>query len=493
MQGTTHPLLLQLNTRCWLRELGELLHHPVHFGNVPGHLILEWKELGFTHIWAMGVWTTGALSRRIALDDPALQEQFHSTHPGWTDQDVMGSPYAIAAYEVPSILGGESGLATFRKQLHRHGLKLILDFVPNHVAVDHPWVLHKPALFVASNQTFQGSFQAMTGKGVLWIAHGRDPYFPPWKDVAQLDYRNEEVRLEMKKILLSLASRCDGVRCDMAMLVVNEVFRKTWGPKVIDSEPPSYEFWPEAIPEVKKCHPKFLFLAECYWGFDTILQIQGFDFTYHKEVLDSLIAGDAPPLLHRLASLPKEHLSRCAHFLENHDEPRIASLLAPEKTKIAALVKLALPGMRMIYEKQMEGARLRMPVQFSRWPSEALDETLRAFYLNLLSTLKQTSIGRGDWHVLQPLGWPDNPSARNLLILQWSSNNGSFELVVLNFSAQSAQCRVYLKIEGLELHQWSIRDLLGKEHHLRDGPLLISEGLYLNVQGHATHLFQFKG
>ena len=176
----------------------------------------------------MGVWATGPRARAEALKHPELRRAYDQVLPGWQEADVAGSPYAIGDYQVPPALGGEAGLAEFRRKLREHGLKLLLDFVPNHVGLDHAWVRERPGLFVQSLGAAPGTFPQETSAGPRWLAHGKDPYFAPWTDTVQLDYRRAATRAVMTQLLQSFAGRCDGVRCDMAMLVLNDVFAKTW-------------------------------------------------------------------------------------------------------------------------------------------------------------------------------------------------------------------------------------------------------------------------
>ena len=61
------------------------------------------------------------------------------------------------------------------------------------------------------------------------IANGRDPYFPAWPDVAQLNAFSPSLRTAVIDTLQQIAEQCDGVRCDMAMLVMNDTFARTWG------------------------------------------------------------------------------------------------------------------------------------------------------------------------------------------------------------------------------------------------------------------------
>ena len=58
----------------------------------------------------------------------------------------------------------------------------------------------------------------------------RDPYFPPWPDVVQLNAFNFGLRKAAIQTVSSIAGQCDGMRCDMAMLMMNAIFERTWEP-----------------------------------------------------------------------------------------------------------------------------------------------------------------------------------------------------------------------------------------------------------------------
>src|SRR5215472_6844063 len=119
-----HPLVYEINTRCWLRELAEREQRPVSLAEVPGDQFELWRGLGFTHVWLMGVWTVGPRARHQALSQPEQRLAYSRALPGWQEEDVGGSPYAIADYHVPAELGGEAGLAKFRSRLNQEGLRL---------------------------------------------------------------------------------------------------------------------------------------------------------------------------------------------------------------------------------------------------------------------------------------------------------------------------------------------------------------------------------
>ncbi len=487
-----HPLLYQINTRCWLKELSTRSASPVTLATVPESEFAYWQKCGFTHLWLMGVWTTGPHARDIAVHHPDLRREYDRVLPDWTDADVAGSPYSIADYSVSKALGGDAELDEFRTRLHQHGMKLVLDFVPNHLGLDHPWVRAQPELFVQSSKAVEGTFAVKTEAGSRWIANGKDPYFAPWTDVAQLDYRRAGTRAAVQKLLLNVAAKCDGVRCDMAMLLLNEVFARTWAHLPSNEPPLIEEFWPAAIAAVKQAQPGFIFMAEVYWGLEGELQALGFDYTYDKALYDDLVWGHFAEAQRKLLLAPPEYVARSVHFLENHDEPRIAEKLPGAENRAAALTILGLPGMRFLHEGQLTGARLKMPVQLGRRPKETVHPETKASYESLLAALQKTFVGQGTGKVLTPrAAWEGNPTGQYFIVVFWPGTGVEFDLVVVNLAAHRSQCYVPLDVPGLADRDWILRDWLSPERYERVGSDLAQAGLYLDVAPHGAQIFRF--
>src|ERR1043166_151051 len=537
------PLVYEINTRCWLYELSQQHGSAVTLGEVPETEFARWRQLGFTHIWLMGVWRTGPRSREVSRRFWDQRAVYSELLPDFSDDDLIGSPYAVAGYEVSEALGGERGLAAFRARLNSRGMKLILDFIPNHLGLDHPWLEKAPERFVQSAKEAPGTFRQQTVHGPRWIAHGKDPFFPPWADTAQLDYRNPDTRAAMIEELHSVARRCDGVRCDMAMLLLNEVFARNWErfptaqtargdarpprPAPGRSSEPEKEFWAEAIAEVKAAQPDFLFLAEAYWDLESRLIDLGFDFAYDKMLMDHLVArrgGEVQRHLLRLSAgcghsrqPPRKDIAAAAYFLENHDEPRIASVLSVEEHRAAALLILSLPGMRLLHEGQLTGALIRASVHLRRRPAEAPNAAIAAFYERFLAVLQTTPVGSGHGEVLKPFAaWETNPTAENLMIVQWQKEVGAperarggendqgttnrademgsreFFLSVVNLASHASQCHVRPRIDGLSESDWEMTNLLGPEKFSKSGEGLLQNGLYLDVAAHGAQLFRFE-
>ncbi len=488
-----HPLLYELNTRCWLRELSAQHRQSIQLGNVPEAEFANWKRQGFTHVWLMGTWTTCARAREVALSDATLLDLFHKALPDWTPDDVTGSPYAIAEYRVPDALGGEEGLRRFRERLHRHGLKLILDFVPNHTGLGHPWVKMRPELFVRGAPGARGTFATETNSGVAWIAHGKDPFFPCWNDTAQLDYRRAETQAIMQEMLRGVAARCDGVRCDMAMLILRDVFAKTWAAFLKPATPAAGEFWTEAIASVKREFPAFLFLAEVYWDLERNLQQLGFDYTYDKWLYDHLAYDNYAETQNHLLDVEPAFLARSVHFLENHDEQRAATRFTLDEHRGAAVLTYGLPGMRFLHEGQLEGTRVRLPVHLSRRPVEAADARISSFYEELLAALDNSAVGHGKFEILRPCSaWSQNSTDHCFVVVQWQASPDAFDLVVVNLASRPSQCYVTPNIAGLAQREWKMEDLLGEEKYWRNGSEMLARGLYLALPARGAQLFHFS-
>jgi hypothetical protein len=244
-----------------------------------------------------------------------------------------------------------------RAELAGRGVRLLLDYVPNHVAPDHRWLTDHAEYFVQGGpDDLARSPDAFLESAGHVFARGRDPYFPAWPDVVQLNAFSEQLRTAAADTLASIGDQADGVRCDMAMLLINEVFARTWGDRV--GGPPAMQFWMQVIPEVRRRHPGVLFVAEAYWDLEWALQRQGFDSCYDKRLYDRLLhEGAGQVRAHLLADI--DYQRGLVRFLENHDEPRAAATMPRDQERAAAVVIATLPGLTLWHEGQFEGRRVR--------------------------------------------------------------------------------------------------------------------------------------
>jgi glycosidase len=418
------PLLYQINLRALLGAVGERLGRAATLGDVPDRLLDRLAAQGFGWVWLLGVWRTGEAGRRIARSIPELMEAYRRVLPDLAEDDICGSCFAVAGYEVPAEMGGDAALLALRERMRARGLRLMLDFVPNHTARDHPWVRSRPQLY---RQGGAGEldrepwnwFRAETADGPAILAHGRDPNFPGWTDTAQLDYARPEPQAAMEAELLRISALCDGLRCDMAMLLLPDVFERSWGVRPAP-------FWPNAIARVRRAHPGFTFLAEAYWNLEWPLLQDGFDLAYDKRLYDRLSADAAGPVRNHLRADPGFQ-RRLARFLENHDEERAAAALPAPRHRAAALIAYLTPGLKFFQDGQLQGHRARLPVQLCRAPKEAEDAEIAAFYAALLELLR-SGLPAGEWRLLDPPA-----DAEAAIVFRWTDRSGGL-LVAVNFA-----------------------------------------------------------
>ena len=317
----------------------------------------------------MGVWERSPAGIAISMQKPGNLEDFRRALADFSAEDNVGSPYCVRRYVVDEHLGGPVGLAAARKALAEYGVRLILDFVPNHVAPDHPWIIDHPDYLVQGNAgDLMNDPASFVEAGGRVFACGRDPFFPAWSDVLQLNAFQPGLRQAVIDTLAEIAGQCDGIRCDMAMLMLNDIFERTWGERA--GGKPADDYWATVIPAVKAMQPEFRFIAEAYWDLEWELQQQGFDSCYDKKLYDRMEHGDAENVrLHLQADAAYQQ--GMVRFIENHDEPRAAAAFPDEKGRAAAIVILTLTGTKLLHEGQFEGRKVRLPVFLSRRSSRA--------------------------------------------------------------------------------------------------------------------------
>jgi hypothetical protein len=481
-----YPVIYEMNTWVWLGELGQKYQSPVNLATVPDE---EWDAIaaqGFDAVWLMGVWERSPNGICISMRNAALLEDFRRALPDFAANDNVGSPYCVRGYVVDEHLGGPEGLAAARSTLRQRGLRLILDFVPNHVAPDHPWVNTHPEYFVQGNADDLRNDPASFVEAGKVFACGKDPYFPAWPDVLQLNAFQPGLRQEVIETILDIAAQCDGIRCDMAMLMLNNIFERTWGARA--GVKPVDEYWTTVISAIKGAHPEFRFIAEAYWDLEWELQQKGFDFCYDKRLYDRM-DHEAPESVRQHLLADSSYQEKMVRFIENHDEPRAAAAFPDGKERVAAVAILTLMGAKLLHEGQFEGRKVRLPVFLGRRPAEPIDHDLVVFYGRLLSAVHRDVFRNGEWRACERSGWPDNQSYQNILTWCWSKDDERW-LIVINFGQQATQGLVHVPWEELRGRQWCLKDALSDESYDRSGSVMRDAGLYVDLGPWKCNLFQ---
>ena len=487
--------LYEINTRVWLRRF-DSGDNQAKLDDVP---MAYWEGLaqkGINYVWLMGVWKIcSSTIEKYCLKEGPVKDSFKTTLRDLQRADIIGSPYAIDRYEVNPLIGNERSILDTRTVLNKLGIKLILDFVPNHFSADSSLIRTDPYVFL------QGDFDELSDDSTTFykpfedddriFAHGRDPFFPAWEDTVQVNYFSPAAREFMMNALMALTRLCDGVRCDMAMLSLNDIFKETWNRIVtkMNDDPPQDEFWTVCIKAVKDAFPDFLFLAEVYWDLEGRLLEMGFDFIYDKKLTDRLYDGSANEIREHLWAAD-DFQRKSMRFIENHDEQRAVTALGEEKSKAAAVIISTLQGMHFYHDGQFEGRTVKLPVQLGREPLEPVNTNLMQFYKKLLTITSATIFKKGRWLLLEVLpSWDDDPSYQNILSWRWKYAHENC-LVIVNYSEAVATCRIKLDVIGYP-GQVEIVDVLNEKTYMRSAEDLGRDGLHVVLDAYKSHIFSF--
>ncbi|MBZ0186590.1 MAG: hypothetical protein K8F91_10110 [Candidatus Obscuribacterales bacterium] len=435
--ASKNPLLYQVNTRVYLTELQKQFACQASLDDIPDSFFDDLLQQGFDWVYFLSVWQTGEAGKLISCNHPGWREGFLVDLLDLEDNDICGSGFAITDYCLNKAFGAPEALSRLHQRLNKRGLRLMLDLVPNHTAIDHNWTITHPEYYISGDEeAIANAPQNFIRIGETILAHGRDPYFDGWPDTLQLDLGSSDLQKAMQAEIGKIANYCDGLRCDMAMLILPDVFKNTWS---IEIEP----FWNDAIQTVKKEHPDFLFMAEVYWDREWDLQQQGFDYTYDKRLYDRLRQGQARPVReHFLAELDYQMAS--ARFLENHDEPRAAGVFSISQHKAAAVLTFLSPGLRFVHQGQLEGFKKRVSVHLRRRPVEEADMEISRFYESLLGCCNLPAIRNGNWKLLNcARAWEDNWTSDCFIAFFFREvTTDKKAIVIVNYSNNQSQCRL---------------------------------------------------
>jgi hypothetical protein len=491
---TYNPSIYEINTRPWLRRFDQE-NRRATLSDVPRQYWENLSKKKFDYVWLMGLWKTNESVIDKYCFEPGLVKNYSRALKDWKREDIIGSPFAIDRYEVNPRVGTRQSLLELKSFLNKKGIKLILDFIPNHFNAESSLIKENPYIFLyvnkESHERDSHTFYQPSPDEKTYFAHGRDPFFPCWQDTAQVNFFSPDARIFLTDTLIGLTKICDGVRCDMAMLALNNVFKGTWGNvlKANGFDVPQTEFWKDAIEKVKNVRNDFLFIAETYWDLEWTLQQLGFDYTYDKKLTDRLISGEVIDIYEHLLA-EHDYQKKSVRFIENHDEERAATIFAKEKSKAAAVIISTIQGMRFYNDGQFEGKKIKLPVQLGREPEEPVVTGLTEFYDKLLSITSAEIFKKGKWNLLNPISsWAGNKTYERILVWMWTYKDEK-RLVVINYSETVATCRIKIDVKGYP-EEFLIKDLLADQVYLRSAGEILNLGLFIELKPYHSHIFSF--
>ena len=488
----TPSTLLEISTRPYLYYLSQKLNKTISkISQIPEKEFDDWKSKGYKWIWFMGIWQLGEYGLNHDRTDPSLKKAFDDVLPGWNEDDVIGSPYAVVSYTInKDIVNDDNDIIWLRKQLHLRGMKLMVDFVPNHSAIDAPEVDSKPSFYIRAPKGSEGpdNGKYFTKNGIS-IAYGCGMWCAPWTDVAQFNYFDTEFRKNRISILKCIASIADGIRCDMAHLILNQTFwdywkenLESWGYKM-----PTTEFWSDAIKAIKLEYPDFVFMAEAYGDVNDKLLECGYDYTYNKGLYDFIRDNrydDFKNFIFHYGRSP-EYFNKMVHFTENHDEERSIHVYGSiEKANAAAAALFTLPGLRFFNMGQSEGFARKIDVHLRRAVSEKPNPDVISFYSKLYNIIQKDVLINGNF---EPL-----PFKGSFEIVAWKWTKGESRILVcVNLSDHQCGGNVVLNDAPLKSKTIPVTDLIGGDVYDRDPNEMRTTGLIVVLQSYQIQIFEY--
>lgn len=421
--------------------------------------------------------------------NPGLLAEFAHVLPGYTKEDIIGSPYAVYDYKVNRELGVEQDLEVLKSNLNAMGLELMVDFVPNHSAVDAPEAKQTAAYYIKKPQNAPADDSRWYNNTIAYGSAGW--WGSSWMDTLQFNYWNLDFRKAQIERLMRIASNANYIRCDMAHLILNDQIQANWGDilKQDGYERPDAEFWGEAIAAVKKTFPHVKFLAEVYDPWLAPLQALGFDFTYDKHLYDLLGNGNLDNIRDYLFNVDHTYLGKGAHFVENHDEPRAAQFFgSTQRADAALMVTMTVPGMRFYNEGQQYGFKNRLQVQLRRAAPEPVVNSVSKLYDVFVPIIDRPVFHFGSW---TPLYASNDQKSWRLLAWKWTGDEKI--LVVVNYSDDTGAGAVVLSdaapINGNDTIP--VTDLLSNQTWQRSAKEMQTSGLFVVIDAWSAQILKY--
>jgi hypothetical protein len=159
-----------------------------------------------------------------------------------------------------------------------------------------------------------------------------------------------------------------------------------------------------------------------------------------------------------------------------------------ERLEAAATLMGTLPGMRFYHQGQLDGKKLKLPVQLSRAAQEAPDSEIRTLYEKILRITDHRGFHQAEWRLLEIHSAGDDSSA-NLIGWRWHGED-ALKVVVVNLSGKTAQGRLNLDKDIDASKQYTFFDQLTDASYERGGSDLAQNGLYVRLDSYRSHIFE---
>lgn len=478
-----HPFLYEINTRPWLYELGIKYGKPiVKLTDIPLQEFDELARNGVDIVWMMGVWKLGQYGLEF---DKKLD--YSEWLPNWTEEDVIGSPYAVYEYTCNPDIGTNNDLMWLKAILNSRGMKLMLDFVPNHSAVDAPQAKSNPEMYIRAPEGKRDE-ERYTDEG---LAYGANENHFTWKDVLQWNYWNKDTIEFMKNNIINIMSFADAIRCDVAYQEINDIFGRTW-PDELEAygyTKPEEEFWTYAIKAAKELNPNIIFLAESYKDeYNEILINLGFDYAYNRNILKKLMSSGndfKEYIKDKQGSFWKDK----ANFVENHDEKRAVYNMGNnyKKAKATGTIAATIGGMIFMNHGQWIGKKNMLDVHLRRGEDEPVNYEIKSHYQRLNQIIKNKTFRSVNFYYAGVI----DGERKDDFIAYIREDEDEHYLVVVNFSENEGCANV--PIYNLKGRRYTlVYDVLNEVEYIKTYDIVKNQGLQVCIKAWESQIFKYN-
>jgi len=364
--------------------------------------------------------------------------------------------------------------------------------VPNHSAVDCVYTSTNPNYYIRAPKNVKPPYDPnhYLPNGIAYgSACGG---CGSWPDTAQFNYWDKGTRQIRLTELITVASMADAIRCDMAYLLLNDMFQQTWSAELSSwgYSRPATEWWADSIKALKQKYPNVILLGEVYSPWPAALQSVGFDYTYDKTLYDKLGAGNLDDIRNWLTSNSVSFTTHSAHFVANHDELRAADYFGSWwRADAAAMIMYTLPGLRFYWMWDMNGYKNKLDVHLRRELSEPSIGDVQNFYSRILKITNNDVFNYGDWVYLPVTGTNDNwrliayrwqyKDQKRLCVINYSDTDGSGYIQLTNADARNGNDTI------------PVTDLLSNQTYYRSARTMRTQGLFVVVNSWYAQIFQY--
>ena len=478
----THPYVYEISTRPWLYELSKKYGKSItKLKDIPTEEFDSFAENGVDIVWMMGIWKLGEYG--VEYDRNRTYENYL---PDWTVEDVIGSPFAITEYVCNPELGEDDDILNLRIELNIRGIKLMLDFVPNHSAHDNELAYNDPYMFIRAPTGITDESR-FSPRG---IAFGSDIGHKPWKDVIQYNYWEYKTIQIMKDNFLKVLTLADAARCDRAYLILNDVFEDAWKAELnaYSYIRPNTEFWSYAIQEGRNINPNAILLAESYdEKYSKKLLELGFNYVYNKDLLDKIVIS-AKDVKEYMKSKNSTFLDTACNFVENHDELRIAFKTGDDYKKAMAAGTLAATfgGMIFVNHGQWEGKKKNLDVHLRRATYESDNLIVKDYYKKLSKVLREPAFRSSNFYFVDNM----TGGKKDDFIAYIREEGDNHYIVIVNYS--SSQGCAYVPIHNIKGYRYClIHEALSNQEYIKTVKDA-KNGMFVCLDAWETQIFQYN-